>query len=231
MYPNKAENFCCTGGGGAMSMSEYAPRRLKSAVIKAEQLRATGAEVVVTSCHNCVDGLADLIKHYGLKMQVKQLVDLVADAMVPEVCAGAAKVAVPEKVKPAASLKGKRILIAEDEPDILEFLGAALEDHGATVIRAGNGNEALALAKKEKPDLITLDLQMPGMDGAQVFEALRAAPELNALKVLIVSGKPELRKVIYETKSLPPEGFINKPVDEETLLLNVRKALQVPHGG
>jgi Fe-S oxidoreductase len=57
MYPNRAENYCCTGGGGAMSMSEYTPRRFKSARIKAEQLRATGAKVVVTSCHNCVDGL------------------------------------------------------------------------------------------------------------------------------------------------------------------------------
>lgn len=82
MYPNRAENFCCTGGGGAMSMSEYTPLRLKSAVIKANQLKETGAKVVVTSCHNCVDGLADLIKHYQLDMKVTQLVNLVATALV-----------------------------------------------------------------------------------------------------------------------------------------------------
>jgi len=82
MYPNRAENYCCTGGGGAMSMSEYAPRRLKSAKIKAEQLKATGAKIVVTSCHNCVDGLFDLIRHYKLDMQVRQLVNLVANALV-----------------------------------------------------------------------------------------------------------------------------------------------------
>ena len=57
MYPNRTENFCCTGGGGAMSMSEYTPRRLESAAIKAKQIADTGAKVVVTSCHNCVDGL------------------------------------------------------------------------------------------------------------------------------------------------------------------------------
>ncbi len=61
MYPNRTENYCCTGGGGAMSMAEYTPRRLKSGKVKADQLRATGAKIVVTSCHNCVDGLADLI--------------------------------------------------------------------------------------------------------------------------------------------------------------------------
>ena len=82
MYPNRAENFCCTGGGGAMSMSEYTPQRLKSAAIKAKQLKDTGTKVVVTSCHNCVDGLSDLIKHYELGMEVTQLVNLVANALV-----------------------------------------------------------------------------------------------------------------------------------------------------
>ncbi|NIO27746.1 MAG: 4Fe-4S dicluster domain-containing protein [Candidatus Latescibacteria bacterium] len=84
MYPNRAENYCCTGGGGAMSMSEYTPLRLKSAKIKADQLKDTGAEIVVTSCHNCVDGLTDLIRHYKLGMEVTQLVNLVANALVIE---------------------------------------------------------------------------------------------------------------------------------------------------
>jgi Fe-S oxidoreductase len=82
MYPNRAENFCCTGGGGAMSMSEYRPSRLKSAKVKSDQLTATGAKTVVTSCHNCVDGLTDLIGHYKLGMKVTQLVNLVANALV-----------------------------------------------------------------------------------------------------------------------------------------------------
>jgi Fe-S oxidoreductase len=84
MYPNRAENYCCTGGGGAMSMSEYTPRRLKSGKTKAEQLTASGADIVVTSCHNCVDGLTDVIKHYKIDMQVTQLVHLVANALVTD---------------------------------------------------------------------------------------------------------------------------------------------------
>ena len=82
MYPNRTENFCCTGGGGAMSMSEYTPRRLASGAIKAKQIAETGAKIVVTSCHNCVDGLSDVIKHYELGCKVEQLVDLVANALV-----------------------------------------------------------------------------------------------------------------------------------------------------
>ena len=65
-----------------MSMSEYTPQRLKSAIIKADQLKATGVKVVVTSCHNCVDGLTDVIRHYKLGMKVTQLVNLTANALV-----------------------------------------------------------------------------------------------------------------------------------------------------
>ena len=221
MYPNRAENYCCTGGGGAMSMSEYTPRRLKSAKVKADQLRATGAKVVVTSCHNCVDGLADLIRHYKLDMKVTQLVNLVSDALVIE-----KRVAVPVP-KIAAVLAGRRILVVDDEPDVRTFLTAVLEDNGATVFAAADGDVGLALARKERPDLITLDLSMPGMDGGKVYEAIRKDPEIANIRVCIITGRPELRKLIYERDVPPPEGYLDKPVNEETLLTNVRRILEV----
>jgi Fe-S oxidoreductase len=59
-------------------MAEYRPLRLEAAKIKAEQLRATGAKLVCTMCHNCVDGLADVIKYYKLDMNVVQVLDLVS---------------------------------------------------------------------------------------------------------------------------------------------------------
>jgi Fe-S oxidoreductase len=227
MYPNRAENFCCTGGGGALSMSEYTPRRLKSAKIKADQLAATGAQIVVTSCHNCVDGLTDLIRHYKLGMQVSQLVNLVANAVVVE-----KKVMVPvrlEKPAEAPSLQGYKILVADDEPDVLTYLSTVLEDNGATVFQAKDGDEALALARQEKPDLITLDISMPGRDGGQVFEELRRDPELAGIRVCIITGKPELRRLIYDRPVPAPEGYLDKPVSEEHLVLNVRKILELAH--
>lgn len=228
MYPNRAENYCCTGGGGAMSMSEYTPRRLKSASIKANQLKATGAEIVVTSCHNCVDGLSDLIKHYKLGLEVTQLVNLVANALViePKV------VAVPEKVeaKPKApALAGKTILVVDDEPDFVTFINVFLEDHGATVLTASNGDDALKMARAHKPDLMTLDITMPGKSGIEVFETLRKDPEIADLPVCIITGKPEMRKLIYDRPVPPPEGYVDKPVDEHDLLVSVRKILEVPH--
>ncbi len=225
MHPNRAENFCCTGGGGAMSMSEYTPKRLKSGKVKADQLKATGAKVVVTSCHNCVDGLADLIKHYGLDMEVTQLVNLVSESLViPE------KVAVPEEVERpvvAPALEGYRILLADDEADILAFFTTVLEDNGAEVLQARDGDEALEMLRKEKPNLLCLDLSMPGKDGGEVFETLRKDPELEETRVLIITGKPELRRLIYDRPVPPPEGYLDKPVDEETLVLNARKILDL----
>jgi len=82
MHPNRRENFCCTGGGGLLSLAEYRPLRLEVARIKAEQLKATGAKLVCTMCHNCIDGLTDVIKHYKLEMKVVQVLDLVAKALV-----------------------------------------------------------------------------------------------------------------------------------------------------
>jgi len=227
MYPNRAENYCCTGGGGAMSMSEYTPRRLKSARVKADQLAATGARIVVTSCHNCVDGLTDLIRHYHLDMKVTQLVNLVARAAVVEL-----KVAVPAVAKvPAVALplEGYRILVVDDEADVLAFLSAVLSDNGATVVEASDGDQALDLLKKERFDLMTLDLSMPGKDGGVVFEALRRDPALAALRVCVISGRPELRRLIYERPVTPPEGYLDKPVSDETLLLNVRRILETEH--
>ena len=227
MYPNRAENFCCTGGGGAMSMSEYTPRRLKSAVIKANQLKETGAKIVVTSCHNCVDGLTDLIKHYDLGMEVTQLVNLVANALViPEKKAAPVE---PEAPAEAASLAGYSILVADDEPDTLDFFATVLADNGARIIEAADGDEALELVRKEKPDLVILDLDMPGKDGGEVFEAIRKDPELSETKVCIITGKPELRRLIYERPVRPPENYLTKPVDAKDLVLNVRKVLELAH--
>jgi Fe-S oxidoreductase/CheY-like chemotaxis protein len=229
MIPNRQENFCCTGGGGAMSMSEYSARRLKSAKVKADQIRATGAKIVVTSCHNCVDGLNDLIKHYKLDCEVKQLVDLVNDALVLEECTvkknqkAAGKAETTRESKPELPLKGRRILVVDDEPDARTFLKTVLSDVGAEIYEAEDGDEALEVARKEKPDLITLDLSMPGKDGVEAFNDLRKDPEIAHIPVCVITGHPEFRKVIYDRPVAPPEGYLDKPVGDTELVDNLRR--------
>jgi Fe-S oxidoreductase/ActR/RegA family two-component response regulator len=223
MYPNRTENYCCTGGGGAMSMSEYAPKRLESAKVKADQIRETGAKVVVTSCHNCVDGLADLIKHYELDCRVEQLVDLVANALVldeieqPAAAEQPGDIAVG-RVEVEEPLAGRKILVVDDEEDVRAFLVMVFEDAGAEVVTATDGDEALTVAAEQQPDLISLDLSMPGKDGVEAFVELRKNPETEEIPVCVVTGHPEFRQVIYDRPVPPPEGYLGKPVDEDKLV-------------
>ena len=128
-------------------------------------------------------------------------------------------------------LAGRRLVVADDEPDQLEFLATVFEDHGAEVFRAMDGDEAFDLVRRERPDLLTLDLEMPGLNAGDVFEKIRRDPELEGTKVCIITGHPELRKLIYDRSVRPPEGYMDKPVDEERLLYNVRRILEVAHSG
>jgi Fe-S oxidoreductase len=81
MTPNREENWCCGGGGGLVAMGEE-EFRMKSGKVKAEQMRATGASVVVTACENCHSQLSDLNQHYGLGMRVEFLSHLAARALI-----------------------------------------------------------------------------------------------------------------------------------------------------
>jgi Fe-S oxidoreductase len=83
MTPNREHNYCCGGGGGMLAASEYAARRIAIGQLKAEQIRSTGAKVVVTPCHNCIDQLLELNKHYELGVEIRTLAEVAADALVP----------------------------------------------------------------------------------------------------------------------------------------------------
>ena len=221
MYPNRAENYCCTGGGGAMAMSEYAPRRLKSAKTKAEQLKATGAKIVCTSCHNCVDGLFDLIRHYKLDMEVKLLVSLVANALV-----------VPVPVKPKL-LEGYKILVIDDEPDVRVYLRTIFREQGAEVVEAPDANQGMRALKSERPDLMTLDLILPRKTGEKLYWEIRKDERFAALPVVIVSGyaavdspRIDFHRFLAEKHLPEPDGMIEKPIDVEKLLAAVKKALK-----
>ena len=96
-----------------------------------------------------------------------------------------------------SDLSGHRILVVDDDPDAREFIRTVLADENAFIIEAEDGIEALVIARREKPDLVTLDITMPVKGGAQVYEEMREDPELRNIPVCIVSGQPELRKLIY----------------------------------
>ena len=82
MIPNRTNNYCC--GGGQLSMSEYNDRRILSGKIKAEQIRKTGAKIVATPCHNCIDQLMEINNVYKLGVEIKTIGEIAADALVIE---------------------------------------------------------------------------------------------------------------------------------------------------
>ncbi len=82
MTPHGIDNYCCGGGGGQLAMSEYNDRRMKIAEVKAEQIRKTGAKIVVTPCHNCVDQLSQINLTFKLGVKILTLAEIVADALI-----------------------------------------------------------------------------------------------------------------------------------------------------
>jgi Fe-S oxidoreductase len=82
MYPNREEAYCCGGGSGIVAVEEWQDKRLQAGLPKAEQIRATGAKIVVASCDNCRIQLGELNDHYELGVKISGLADLVVNALI-----------------------------------------------------------------------------------------------------------------------------------------------------
>ncbi len=82
MEPNRAESFCCGGGGGLVANLDWAEFRIRTGKVKADQIRETGAKLVVTACDNCLHQMQELCQHYGLGVRVSNVGQLVANALV-----------------------------------------------------------------------------------------------------------------------------------------------------
>ena len=122
-------------------------------------------------------------------------------------------------------LKGYRILVVDDEEDIRTFLLAVFADAGAQLCEAADAAEAIEMARTHDPDLITLDLSMPGHDGIEAFCELRDTAGIEEIPIVVVTGHPEMRTLIYDRPASPPEGFLSKPVDPDRLVRTVRRIL------
>jgi two-component system, NtrC family, response regulator AtoC len=116
-----------------------------------------------------------------------------------------------------------RILIVEDEKTALHSLSVLLEDEGFTVLMAEDGETALGLALREEPDLVLLDIRLPGMDGLTLLQRLRAG--YSDAAVIIMTADTASSTAIRATQ-LGAFDYMTKPVDIEHLLVLVRRALE-----
>lgn len=126
----------------------------------------------------------------------------------------------------------KFILIVDDDPDIQESMNIILESQGYNVVIATNGVECFERLAEDKPDLIILDLLMPGMDGFAVFKELRSEKwaEYRDIPILILTSiREEASRRRYELETgleLNADDYIEKPLSPEFLLASIRKLFE-----
>jgi CheY-like chemotaxis protein len=131
------------------------------------------------------------------------------------------------RVMARESRMGKRILVIDDEPDVLTYLTTVLRDAGYETSEARDGEDALAQIQKSRPDLITLDITMPEMSGVKTYRKLKEDESLKGIPVVIVTGVTHDFKKFIQTRSQvpPPEGYLEKPVKPEDLLSEMKRLL------
>lgn len=121
----------------------------------------------------------------------------------------------------------RKILVVDDEPDMVTWLTTIFEDNGYDTLSAENGIEAFDKARAEHPDLITLDISMDRESGLKALRNLQESNETSGIPIIIVTGvSTDLKRFIERNKKLKfPEAFLEKPIDKDELLGTVAKIL------
>lgn len=118
-----------------------------------------------------------------------------------------------------------KILIVDDEPDILEFLKYNLQKEGFQVIVASDGEEGIAAAERERPDLIILDIMMPKLDGVEVCRQLRSRPEFDKTLIAFLTAREEDYSQIAALEN-GGDDYITKPIRPRVLISRIRALLR-----
>ena len=115
----------------------------------------------------------------------------------------------------------KKILVVDDEADVRTFLTAILKKNGYETVTAPDGHQALEIARRERPDLVTLDLMMPNKTGTDFYRNLIKDRELGETPIIVVSGIPGRHLAVKE-----PAAVFDKPIDPDAFIAAVQKALK-----
>ena len=158
--------------------------------------------------------------------EVSNVADVVEDEPGVEAFAAQVMPAEPEVTSTPSEVKSKfKILVADDESDIRKVIEKRLEYAGYNVITALNGAEAVALAVKEKPDLILMDVMMPEMDGFEATRVLRSKLETAVIPILMLTAKTDKRSELEGLDS-GADDYVTKPFDKDKLLARIKILLR-----
>ena len=119
-----------------------------------------------------------------------------------------------------------RILIVDDQPMNVDILQTRLAVHGYEILTAYDGEEALARARAQLPDLILLDIMMPKMDGIEVCQRLKADTSLPFMPIIMVTAKADTKDVVAGLEAGADE-YLTKPVDQASLVARVKSMLRI----
>ncbi|MBC7937736.1 MAG: response regulator transcription factor [Rhizobacter sp.] len=122
----------------------------------------------------------------------------------------------------------RKVLIADDEPDILEIIQFNLQQEGYDVVTAKNGDEAIEKAKKTKPDLIILDIMMPGKNGIEVCNLLRMMPDFKETLIIFLSAMSDESTEIKGLET-GADDYLTKPISPKVLLSKVNALFRRLH--
>ena len=127
----------------------------------------------------------------------------------------------------AESLVGKRVLLVDDDADILTSMQAAFETTGAEILTANNGNKAVEICEADAPDLVVLDMMLPGRSGFLVLEKIKAKKPKSAKPlVIMITGNQGARHKMY-AETLGVSQYFTKPVKMDKLVATAEKLLGV----
>ena len=123
-------------------------------------------------------------------------------------------------------MQNSRVLIVDDEPEIIQALGDLYRANGAEVLNSTDGRQALEIARREQPDLVLLDVMMPGMDGYEICRCIKDSERTRRIPVIMVTGLGDLG---HKLKGLNAgaDDFLTKPVNSSELLTRSRALLRV----
>jgi DNA-binding response OmpR family regulator len=129
----------------------------------------------------------------------------------------------------SSALNGKRVLLVDDDQDILVSMQAAFEPTGAVIECAANGNRAVELAQKNTPDIVVLDMMLPGRSGFLVLERVKPTKNPRSQKpfVIMITGNPGKRHQMY-AESLGVSEYFTKPVKLDKLIATAERLCAGP---
>ncbi|MEX0724557.1 MAG: response regulator transcription factor [Gracilimonas sp.] len=122
-------------------------------------------------------------------------------------------------------MANKKILVVDDETDLLDLIEYNLKKEGFDVLKAENGEEGIKIAKEHKPDLVLMDIMMPKMDGMEAVEKMRADDELKSIPIIFLTARSD-EKTEVEGLNKGGDDYITKPISTTKLISRIKAVMR-----